>query len=149
MIIHGINGETVEIRSAGYQFPGMDVGEYDANWLMIYLKVNGKERKWDALDPSLETMDLEAIIDWFERLSVGGKVKYRELGFMEPNLSFKILEENDAGELLIRIQFELELKPKDVVDDLEVYVDFLAGKEELMEIADEFRWELEKYPRRG
>jgi len=65
MIIHGINGETVEIRSAGYQFPGMDVGEYDANWLMIYLKVNGKERKWDALDPSLETMDLEAIIDWF------------------------------------------------------------------------------------
>ena len=148
MRFKGIENQTVEFRIANYQFPENNDGDWDGNWLNIYLKVDSKFGKWQTTDPSLTTWEVQELIVWFTRLSNDIEPKYRQMTFTEPNLSFELLNNPIEKQKLIRMNFDLESKPKSATGDKEYYVEILASNEELNQVIKELKYELDKYPER-
>lgn len=148
MIFSGIDSQTVELKITNYQFPDNRDGDWDGNWLNIHLKVDSKVGKWQTIDPSLTTWEVQEIIDWFDILSKDKEPEYRLITFTEPNLSFELLNEPTDNDKLIRINFDLESKPKSATDDKEYFVDISANKDELIEITKGLKDELSRYPER-
>lgn len=148
MIFTGIDNQTVEFGITNYQFPDNNYGDWDGNWLNIYLKVDSNLGKWQTIDPSLTTWEVQGIIDWFDDLSKNNEPEYRLMTFTEPNLTFELLNEPTDKKKLIRINFDLEFKPKSAKDDKEYYVDLLTENEELNKLRDGLKNELNKYPER-
>lgn len=148
MTFKGIDDQTVELKISNYQFPDNQDGDWDGNWLNIYLKVDSKVGKWQTIDSSLTTWEVQEIIDWFDKLSADKAPEFRLMTFTEPNLSFELLNESTDNPKLIRIKFDLECRPKSATDDKECFVDIWADKEELIAIKKELKDELSKYPER-
>jgi len=148
MIFSGVDSQTVELIITNYQFPDNQEGDWDGNWLNIYLKVDSKVGKWQTIDPSLTTWEVQEIIDWFDQLSTDKEPEYRLMTFTEPNLSFELLNEPTDNNKLIRIKFDLECRPKSAIDDKEYFVDISADRDELITIKKGLNDELNKYPER-
>ena len=68
MIIAGINNQMVELKVASYQYPEIKDGDWDSNWLNIYLSVKSELGNWQTVDPSLTTWDVHRLIKWFDHL---------------------------------------------------------------------------------
>ncbi|TXK17854.1 hypothetical protein FVR03_24175 [Pontibacter qinzhouensis] len=148
MIFSGVDSQTVELKITNYQFPDNQEGDWDGNWLNIYLKVDSKVGKWQTIDPSLTTWEVQEIIDWFDQLSADKEPEFRLMTFTEPNLSFELLNEPIENNKLIRIKFDLECRPKSATDDKEYFVDISADRDELIAIKKGLKDELNKYPER-
>jgi len=146
MIFYGIDNQTVDFRITNYEFPKISNDEYDNNWLLIYLKVKSKLGNWQTIDPSLLTYEIKELIDWFDALLQNKQSKYVNLNFIEPNLSFELLE--NVSELKFRIKFNLESKPQSAKENEEYYVDCVVNEHELKRIIDELEKKSAKYPQR-
>jgi hypothetical protein len=86
-------GTCLDLDIMGYQFAVPDQGVNlpsltysDCNWLMVrgsvVLPAPGKS--WEFMDPCLNTVELENLADWFNKISRGPIP--RTISFMEPNL---------------------------------------------------------------
>ena len=109
MVFEGINNQSVELKITNYQFPDKLSGD-DANWLNIYLKVKSKVGNWQTIDPSLQTIEVKEIIQWLNDWAVNKPIKWNPLEFIEPNLSFEMIEISSELKTL-RIRFKLESRP--------------------------------------
>ena len=143
------DNQTVELKIHNYQFPDSLDKEYDGNWLNIYLKVESKVGHWQTIDPSLLTWDITELIKWFRRLVYIDKTITKEKEFIEPNISFYLLNELTDQEKIIKIKFDLESRPKSAKEEIEYSVIFIADKTELERIAYELETELQKFPERN
>jgi len=148
MIFNGINGQRVELKILGYESPEKINDYWDDNWLNIYLNVKSQIGDWEVTDPSLTTWEVQEIIDWFKTLAGDEVPEYRQLNFTEPNLSFELLENNNKITHSFLIKFNLESRPGFAADDKECYINCAANKQELIQIADALKAELDKYPER-
>lgn len=148
MIFSGVDSQTVEFKITNYQFPDNKEGDWDGNWLNIYLKVDSKVGKWQTIDPYLTTWEVQEIIDWCDQLSANKEPEFRLMKFTEPNLSFELLNEPTNNKKLIRIKFDLECRPKSATDDKEYFVDISVDRDELITIKKGLIDELNKYPER-
>jgi hypothetical protein len=148
MVIKGLNNQTVELKITNYQFPESLDRDLDGNWLNIYLKVDSVQGKWQTVDPSLTTWEVQDLIDWFKDLSCDSNPKWNNTEFTEPNISFHLLNDFKLSNKKIRIKFNLESRPNSAKDDNDYYVDFVVDNMELRRIASELTTELEKYPLR-
>lgn len=92
MVFIGIDNQSVELKIHNYQFPeDTTPGDYDSNWLLIYINVKSKQGHWQTIDPSLLTWDIEYIMKWLSELAENESVEEKSLEFIEPNLSFHLL----------------------------------------------------------
>ncbi len=148
MTFKGIDDQTVELKITNYQFPENQDGDWDVNWLSIYLKIDSIVGKWQTIDPSLTTWEVQEVIDWFDKLSKDKEPEFRLMTFTEPNLSFELLNEPTDSTKLIRIKFDLESRSKSATDDKDYFVDISADKDELNTITKGLKDELSKYPER-
>lgn len=147
MIFKGINNQSVEFKITNYQFPQNKEGDWDGNWLLIYLKVQSELGDWQTIDPSLTTWDVSALISWIQSLSLDKEPEENPLTFVEPNLSFAFYGiRNDKKR--VRIRFNAESRPKSALDTVKYFVDCDYTTQELEMIAEELKKELEKYPER-
>ncbi|MDL2309401.1 hypothetical protein LJC53_07455 [Bacteroidales bacterium OttesenSCG-928-C03] len=145
MKFHGIRGQKVELKIVNYEFPDKNNDEWDDNWLNIYLNVTSEVGNWQTVDPSLTTCEVGELINWFETFLQREKPVLRELSFMEPNLSFELLDCKSDGLTMFRIKFDLESRPKSATDDREYFVDCLVDDQELKQIVENLKTELEKF----
>ena len=148
MIIKGIDNQTVELKITNYQYPTSLDRDWDGNWLNIYLKVESKIGNWQTVDPSLLTWEVQTLIDWFNELSANKKPEYLEQVFIEPNISFHLLNSCSDLEKQIKIRFDLESRPKNADDEIEYYVILIANNAELKKLAENLENELKIYPER-
>ena len=74
--------------------------------------------------------------------------EYIDICFIEPNLSFELLDNFDSKPKTIRIKFDLESRPQSATDDKEYFVDFIADNQELERIKLDLEKELGNYPER-
>ncbi|WP_222845677.1 WapI family immunity protein [Flavilitoribacter nigricans] len=146
MIFTGIDQQTVELSITNYEFPDIN-NHWDANWLLVYLKVQSKLGNWQTIDPSLTTWELQELIEWFLDLADDQKPELNPMEFTEPNLSFHHLYALD-NKKIIRIRFELESRPQSASDDREYFVDCDLTNSDLQEIAEELTKELARFPKR-
>lgn len=148
MIFYGIDNQTVGFQITNYQFPYNTEGDWDSNWLNIYLDVKSKFGNWQTIDASLTTWEVQELIKWFEDLSQNLRPKYTEMNFTEPNLSFELLNNFDALEKRVKIKFDLESRPRTADDTKEYFMEFQVDYYELKRISIELSAELSKYPER-
>ena len=139
-----IENQSFKLTVLGYQFPATMFDQYDSNWLRIHIDVDSKLGKWQAVDCSLLTWELEAIGEWLNDVYCD-RADSDELDFIEPNLSFKLLNKVD-DEALIRIQFDLESKPKSALEDDEYYIDFKVSESDWDDLSYQFEKEYDKFP---
>ncbi len=99
----------------GYQFPDIASG-FDANWLVVGLVLRYRDKVFKQKDPSITTDELRAIHEWFLSISKNEIPTYVTLDFLEPNLAFQLLR-NQNGMILYGIQLSLECKPPFVIED--------------------------------
>jgi|JFJP01.2.fsa_nt_gi hypothetical protein len=148
MTFTGIDNQTVELKITNYQYPDINEGNWDGNWLNIYLSVKCKVGHWQTVDPSLTTWEVQELINWFDALSKNSRCKYTDMHFTEPNLSFELLNDYKADLKTFRIKFNLEFRPQSASDDKEYFVDIVAANNELKRISMALKNELDKYPER-
>jgi hypothetical protein len=148
MTFNGIDNQSVELKITNYQFPEIVDGDYDSNWLNIYLNVKSKVGHWQTIDPSLTTWDMQRLINWFDNLSKDIEPEYLEIAFLEPNLCFELLDRFNSQIKTIRIIFDYESKPQSASDEKEYFVDIIVDNDELKRIKLDLEKELENYPER-
>jgi hypothetical protein len=148
MIINGINNQTVEIKIHNYESPDITDKNYDGNWLNIYLNVKSDAGNWQTINSSLLTWEVKELIEWFKCLANKQLPKWKDQEFIEPNISFYLLNEHNQDEKLLKIKFDLESRPKSAKDEIEYSVVFKADENELIRLANELEKELSKFPER-
>jgi hypothetical protein len=147
MILRGINDQTVEFKITNYQYPEINDGDWDGNWLLIYLKVKSDLGNWQSHDPSLTTWEVKELIGWLTDLANNEKLRCNPIEFTEPNLSFEYLETIDRDKRF-RMRFELESRPQSADTDKEYFVDFDYSLDGLKRLSADLTQELDKFPER-
>ena len=95
MILRG-GGREFELRPVAYQFPAEQRNEWDANWLVMYLRVGG----FACTDPFLLTAEARELGEWLA-------APEGDLRFTEPNLTLEATEGAGGGvDLCIRLAAE-------------------------------------------
>lgn len=148
MIFSCIENQTVELKIVNYQYPEVTTGDWDGNWLNIYINVKSKVGNWQTVDPSLTTWEVQDLINWFSYLSKDQNPEQPHLTFTEPNLSFELLTPFNSHVKEFRIKFDLESRPRGGTDDKEFFVDCMADNSELIRILANIKQELSKFPER-
>jgi hypothetical protein len=148
MLFTGVDNQTVELRIVNYQFPKINDGTWDANWLNIHLIVKSSVGNWETVDACLITWEVHSLITWLDQLSNNKSPIDSEMNFTEPNISFQLLNEYNSEKKTFRIKFDLDCRPRSATDDKEYYVDIIADSQELERLALELKKELAKFPER-
>jgi hypothetical protein len=147
----GKNGNRFELTITGYQFPKIVDDEWDSNWLNVRIDVESERGNWSSTDPSLSTSDAAWLADWLDSVSES-RAERHEVGFLEPNLSFELLDES-ADELILRVWFELESRPAwapaDGADARDLWVDLDVSRHDGQRTASELREQLQRFPPRA
>jgi hypothetical protein len=146
MVFEGVDSQFVEFRIINYEFPNHIDGDWDSNWLSIYLNVKSSRTHWQTINACLTTWEVLMLINWFEKLSDNLDVDSFNVNFTEPNLSFTLLNDVDAEYKMIRIYFDLESSPQD--QNSNWFVDIYANNSDLKVIVIGLQSELSKFPER-
>jgi hypothetical protein len=102
------DGQSLELRILGYQFPHLETEEYDSNWLVVTGKVTHSRGSWQFTEPCLLTYEAEKLASWMDDVA-DAKPGFDTCGFIEPNLEFRALLSIDRPAL--RVCFDLEARP--------------------------------------
>lgn len=137
MVFNGIDKQTVELEIVNYEFPQIEDGSWDSNWLNVRLDVKSNFGNWQVIQPLLTTWEVQWLIDWFNTLAISIRPERMFSTFTEPTLTFELLSDFDADKKNLRILIGSEY-----------YVDLIADKDELQGLSSELKKELDKYPAR-
>lgn len=136
----------IEVRIAGYQFPGNATADYDSNWLIVEGTVRHPRGNWTFRDPSLLTYEVARLADWLEAVATGTEPT-QWCGFIEPNLSFEVTPERDGR--VLRVSLALEAKPPWAERGEEVHIEFPLNRIDLRSAAASLRSQLSAFPQRA
>jgi hypothetical protein len=152
LILEGPHPNRFALEIVGYEFPDLEDDRFgwDSNWLRIRIEVTTERGSWTSIDPSLLTTDVALLADWLDAAETGREAD-RLCWFVEPSLSFELVERGPQGALL-RVWFELESRPpwarKDFVSTPDCAVDLTVGTAELGRAAAALREQLRRFPPR-
>lgn len=151
MLLAGLEGNELEVRVMGYQFPHDTTDPWDSNWLLVSVRVVSPEGTWDVVDPCLTTWEAKHLVRWLVNAAA------RDPGtapvtFTEPNLSVMARPKPaDPNRVLVRACFELELRPPWVggAGGTELCVELDVGRAALARAAASLVADLVRFPQRG
>jgi hypothetical protein len=150
VLLAGENGDRLEVTVVGYEFPAIEGDEYDSNWLNIRISATNDRGSWTATHPSLTTGDVATLADWLQAIADEKDVNAK-LGFLEPNLSFELVDRNDRVRL--RAWFELESRPRwahsAIAGERDLCVDLVLRRDDLRAAAASLRAQLRRFPPRA
>ena len=150
MKLAGRDGQSLELRILGYQFPHLETEEYDSNWLVVAGKVTHSRGSWQFTNPCLLTYEAERLASWMDRIA-DANLPCDTCGFIEPNLEFRALLSIDRP--VLRVYFDLEARPSWAssvcagTEDL--WVEFPIEELDLKSATRQWRTELTTYPQRA
>jgi hypothetical protein len=151
MDIYADNNSSFHLSIVGYQFPENEKEEWDSNWLRIHMAVALPQGAWSLTDPFLLTYEVGRLADWFDAIANHKQVE-NELGFVEPNLGFEVIYQQDTAKYL-RVHFGMECLPpwveKNEHGTADVFTDFSLADINLHEAAESLRLQLSFYPQRA
>jgi hypothetical protein len=138
-----------QLEAMGYQFPAILNDPYDSNWLVIRIEVEHPKGRWETQTPCLLTSELAKLADWLEAINEEEYPK-PTLQFIEPNLSFHIIE-LDRNSRRLRIYFEFGMRP-DWADEWHIqkdlWVEFKIADLALSTAIQSLREQLARFPPR-
>ncbi len=151
MILGSRNDPRVELSILGYQCPSIVDEQHDANWLMVQARVNADEGQWKFTDPCLLTWEVGWLTEWFGLIGEGD-MRRKEIGFLEPVISFQ-LREWQPDEIVLRVEFCLEGMPPWLQESKEIDepypVELRLTAADLRAAASALSYYLERFPPRA
>ena len=142
--------QSILLETSNYQFPNFDgEGDFNKNWLQINIEVIDNQNKWKNTDPFLLSYDWLTIAQWFSDRANFKQLKWEELGFIEPNITFQLKESNRINNTInFDIELSLECIPSFYKGTGIVKYNFSFTSEQCEEIAKMCKKEYEKFPER-
>ena len=64
VLLAGLEGNELELRVVGYQFPDDDTDPWDSNWLLVSVRVVSPAGTWEVVDPCLTTWEAKHLVRW-------------------------------------------------------------------------------------
>jgi hypothetical protein len=145
----GRDGQFLELRILGYQFPHIETAEYDSNWLVVAGNVTHPMGSWQFTDPCLLTYEAERLASWMDALAEADRFP-TTCAFIEPNLEFRTLLNTNRP--MLRVYFDLESRPQwasSASAEEVTWVEFPIEELDLRSTARQWRAELSAYPQRA
>ncbi|MCB9450571.1 MAG: hypothetical protein H6672_03985 [Anaerolineaceae bacterium] len=145
----------MEIAVAGYEFPEEGTDIYDANWLLlrVRLKVVYGAWTWQVEDAGALTWELEDAVGWLRALAAGEQVEQEWCGFSEPDIRFETIRNNDGDPVGLTVQLMDEFQPPTKVlvprENNIVTLRFHTPPDVLSSLANQLEKNLAKFPQRG
>ncbi len=141
---------SLEITVINYEIPHIvpdkESFDYDANWLMLKYNYTSPTETITYKDPTFLVYEIINFIKELENLAANN-IRIIETDFMEPELSFKFIT-NDDKTYSLDLGIHLhQRKPQD--DFEEEYFSFILSKAELNDIITEFKQWVTDFPERG
>ncbi|WFU82316.1 hypothetical protein QA645_06110 [Bradyrhizobium sp. CIAT3101] len=150
MKLVGRDGQFLELRILGYEFPHLKTAEYDSNWLIVAGEVGHSRGTWQFTHPCLLTYEAARLASWMDSVADINPCS-DTCGFTEPNLEFRALLSLEHP--VLRVYFELEARPSwassRVAGQEDIWVEFPIGELNLRSAAQQLRAELTPYPQRA
>jgi hypothetical protein len=143
------DGQFLELRILGYQFPHIETAEDDSNWLIVAGNVINSMGSWQFTQPCLLTYEAERLASWTDALMEANRFP-TTCGFIEPNLEFRTLV--NMNRPMLRVYFELEARPSwasNAFGEEDTWVEFPIEELDLRSTARQWRAELSAYPQRA
>jgi len=152
MLLVGREGNELEVRVVGYQFPDEGRDPWDSNWLLVSVRVLAPEGSWEVVDPCLTTWEAKRLVSWLVHAAARDPSAV-PMTFTEPNLTVIARARTGAPlRVQLRASFALELRPPWAgtaagSDDLCVNLDVERGS--LARAAASLLSDLVSFPQRG
>lgn len=147
----GLEGNELELRVVGYQFPADDTDPWDSNWLLVSVRVVAPAGTWEVVDPCLTTWEAKHLVRWLVNAAAKDP-GITPVTFTEPNLTVSAQPKpGDAQRLLLRACFQLELRPPWARSSggTELCVDLDVGRAAMARAAASLLSDLVRFPQRG
>jgi len=151
VLLAGLEGNELELRVVGYQFPYDATDPWDSNWLLVSVRVVTTEGTWEVVDPCLTTWEAKHLVRWLVKAAARDPADV-PVTFTEPNLSVMARPKpDDARRVLVRACFELELRPPWVGGSggSRLCVELDVGRAALARAAASLLGDLVRFPQRG
>ncbi|WP_165682001.1 WapI family immunity protein [Metapseudomonas otitidis] len=97
-------GVSFRLKVLGYEFEG-DSSQYDSEWLVIEISVDGVKGSWQSSGPFLRTVELKDFLGWLK--NVRSHNENAELHFLEGELSFGFVPPSS-----LRVYLDFYFHPK-------------------------------------
>jgi hypothetical protein len=152
MFLRGAEGNELELRIAGYQFPDEERDPWDSNWLLVSLRALSPEGTWAVEDPCLTTWEAKRLVSWLVH-AAAREPSAVPMTFTEPNLTVvagPVAGDPDA--VHVRASFALELRPPwahTVAGSDNLTVDLEVRRGDLARAAASLLSDLVQFPQRG
>ena len=148
MLLHGREGNELELSLVGYQFPNEERDPWDSNGLLVSVRVLAPEGSWDVVDPCLTTWEAKRLVAWLVHAAASNP-----LPFTEPNLTVVARPAANSPVLLhVRACFALELRPPWAhltAGANELCVDLEVDRADLARAAASLLEDVTRFPQRG
>jgi len=152
VLLAGLEGNELELRVVGYQFPFDLTDPWDSNWLAVSVRVVSPDGTWEVVDPCLTTWEAKHLVRWLVNAAARDPDAAAPVTFTEPNLSVTARHKPaDPNRVLVRVCFELELRPPwmGATGAGELCVDLDVGRAALARAAAALLGDLVRFPQRG
>ena len=152
MLLHGAEGNELELAIAGYQFPDEARDPWDSNWLLVSVRVLSPEGSWAVDDPCLTTWEAKRLVSWLVH-AAAREASAAPMTFTEPNLT--VIAGPVAGDpnaVHVRASFALELRPpwaRTAAGSDNLTVDLIVRRGDLARAAASLLSDLVEFPQRG
>ena len=90
MRLHGKNGSELEMRPIRYRWPDARDDPWDANALLVDVRIVSDRGAWHVEDPCLTTFEARRLARWLAAVAVG-EARASAAGFVEPNVEVQVL----------------------------------------------------------
>jgi hypothetical protein len=144
------DGQFLQLQILGYEFPHLEMAEYDSNWLVIAGEVRHARGSWRFIHPCLLTYEAARLASWMDAVADANPCS-DTCGFTEPNLEFRALL--SLKHPVLRVYFNLEARPSwassRVAGEDDLWVEFPIAGLDLRSAAQHLRAELSSYPQRA
>jgi hypothetical protein len=152
MLLRGREGNELELRLVGYQFPDEERDPWDSNWLLVSVRVLAPEGSWDVVDPCLTTWEAKRLVSYLIHAAAHDPLAV-PMTFTEPNLTVTARSRTSAPlRVHVRACFSLELRPpwvRSVAGTNNLCVDLDLERDDLARAAASLLSDVIAFPQRG
>ena len=152
MLLHGREGNELEVGLVGYQFPDEVRDPWDSNWLLVSVRALAPEGSWEVVDPCLTTWEAKRLVSYLIHAAAHDPAAV-PLSFTEPNLTVTARSRPGAPlRVHLRAWFALELRPpwaRSAAGSNNLCVDLDVERGDLARAAASLLSDLVAFPQRG
>lgn len=145
MLLKSRDGKEFELALIADRLPEMQDGLGDDEIATVSFRVATEQEEWEETAPVLEVRGLKTLAMWLGSVATG-EPSMAEVELLEPELTFKVLKENDR-EVQLRVSFHIDDRPEEFVLDADTtearHIDLKLRRDSIRVAAEQLQSDIE------